>query len=203
MIQSSERSFGEKTFPAVDQLDPRSASLSQGAWRTRTKSGLWTSSSGRFVADNLYSWCDRGALPTETRGQPKPSTKFIRYLFRRYLGPEKSSGMNMRPELSPVGIKGGISQGLSVVASLAAAVLVLTASSCAGIVSKTQATGIAALTASTANLTFGTVQVGSSIQQTLTLTNSGTASLTISQISVSGTGFADSAPATPLTLTAG
>jgi len=45
------------------------------------------------------------------------------------------------------------------------------------------------LSASATNLNFGNVAVGSSSPQTLTLTNSGTAAVTISQASVTGAGF--------------
>src|SRR4029077_6023846 len=45
------------------------------------------------------------------------------------------------------------------------------------------------LSASATNLNFGNVRVGSSSPQTLTLTNSGTAAVTISQASVTGAGF--------------
>src|SRR5262249_888460 len=50
---------------------------------------------------------------------------------------------------------------------------------------------------------FGNVVVGTTNSQTIKLTNSGTASLTISQSSVSGAGFSNSALALPLTLSAG
>src|SRR5205814_894607 len=53
------------------------------------------------------------------------------------------------------------------------------------------------------SVAFGNVNVGSSKAQTLTLTNSGTASLTISQATVSGTGYSISGLTLPLTLAAG
>ena len=60
------------------------------------------------------------------------------------------------------------------------------------------------LTTSPTNLGFGNVLVGSkSSAQTITLKNSGTSSLSISQVSVTGSGFAASGITTPLTLAAG
>ena len=59
------------------------------------------------------------------------------------------------------------------------------------------------LGASPSSVSFGSVNVGSSGSQTVTLTNSGTASLTISQASAAGTGFSVSGITTPLTLGAG
>jgi hypothetical protein len=53
------------------------------------------------------------------------------------------------------------------------------------------------------SLEFGIVTVGSKSQETVTLTNSGTSSVTISRISVSGAGFSESSFRTPLTLAAG
>jgi hypothetical protein len=59
------------------------------------------------------------------------------------------------------------------------------------------------LAASPASLSFGSVNVGStSPPQTVTLTNTGTASVTISQANVSGTGFAVSGLSMPVTLAA-
>jgi hypothetical protein len=59
------------------------------------------------------------------------------------------------------------------------------------------------LGASPAAVTFGSVLTGNSGSQTVTLTNSGTASLTISQATASGAGFSISGIATPLTINAG
>jgi hypothetical protein len=53
------------------------------------------------------------------------------------------------------------------------------------------------------NITFGNVSVGSSATQTITLTGAGTSSTTISQATVSGTGFSMSGPSLPLTLAVG
>src|SRR5437879_1694446 len=60
------------------------------------------------------------------------------------------------------------------------------------------------LTASPSSLSFGNVTVGSnSTPQTVTLTNSGNSSVSISQINVSGRGFSASGLTAPLTLAAG
>ena len=57
-----------------------------------------------------------------------------------------------------------------------------------------------AVSVSPASLSFGSVQAGSSKTQSATLTNSGTSSVTISQVNVSGNGFSLSGINLPLTL---
>jgi hypothetical protein len=67
-------------------------------------------------------------------------------------------------------------------------------------------TGVAAsflLTASPTSIAFGNVLVGSSSPQTVTVTNTGNSSVSISQINVSGVGFSSSGLLLPVTLTAG
>jgi hypothetical protein len=60
------------------------------------------------------------------------------------------------------------------------------------------------LSASPTSLGFGNVNVGSTSEpQSVTLTNSGTASVTISQAAITGTGFSFTGLTLPLTLTAG
>ena len=59
------------------------------------------------------------------------------------------------------------------------------------------------LTANPSSLSFANVQVGSSQTQSGTLTNSGNSSLTVSQATVTGTGFSLSGLTLPLTLGAG
>jgi Abnormal spindle-like microcephaly-assoc'd, ASPM-SPD-2-Hydin len=61
----------------------------------------------------------------------------------------------------------------------------------------------AALSASPTALSFGNISVGSTSNQSLTLTNSGTSLVTISQTSVSGAGFAIGGVALPLNLNPG
>ncbi len=56
---------------------------------------------------------------------------------------------------------------------------------------------------SPASLSFGSVNVGTATTKTVSLTNSGSAALTISNASVSGTGFSISGLSTPVTLNAG
>jgi hypothetical protein len=67
-------------------------------------------------------------------------------------------------------------------------------------------TGLAAsvtLTASPASLAFGSINAGSSSAKSVTLTNTGNASVTISQVAVSAKDVNTSGITTPLTLTAG
>jgi HYDIN/CFA65/VesB-like, Ig-like domain len=59
------------------------------------------------------------------------------------------------------------------------------------------------LSLSPATESFGTVQVGSSQQQSATVTNVGGSSVTIAQAAISGTGFTLSGFSTPITLAAG
>ena len=59
------------------------------------------------------------------------------------------------------------------------------------------------LGASPTSLSFGSVAVGSSSARTVTLTNSGTSSVTVSQATVAGTGFSVSGLSLPLALGAG
>ena len=60
-----------------------------------------------------------------------------------------------------------------------------------------------ALTVTPSTASFGNVTVGSPASQTIQLTNSGTGTLTISQVSAAGTGFSASAVSLPITLSAG
>ena len=60
-----------------------------------------------------------------------------------------------------------------------------------------------ALTAAPANVAFGNVQIGTSQSQSDTLANTGTASLTITQAAVTGTGFSTTGLTLPLTLAPG
>ena len=66
-------------------------------------------------------------------------------------------------------------------------------------------TGVATsstLNANPGSVAFGSVAVGSNNQQTITLTNSGNASVTISAVSATGTGFSMAGLTTPLNLAA-
>ncbi len=62
---------------------------------------------------------------------------------------------------------------------------------------------VAKLTASPAALSFGSITTGTTGTQTVTLANTGNSSVSVSQISVSGTGFSASGFALPVTLAAG
>jgi Abnormal spindle-like microcephaly-assoc'd, ASPM-SPD-2-Hydin/Protein of unknown function (DUF1573) len=66
-------------------------------------------------------------------------------------------------------------------------------------------TGVApgTLTSNPTSLSFGSVTVGSNQSLSETVTNTGGASVTISQVAISGTGFSLSVISTPVTLTAG
>lgn len=59
------------------------------------------------------------------------------------------------------------------------------------------------ISAAPATLSFGNVQVGGSQTQSETLTNTGGSSITVSQVTVTGTGFTTSGLTLPLTLAAG
>lgn len=61
----------------------------------------------------------------------------------------------------------------------------------------------AQLSASTLSVSFGTVSVGNSNSQPITFTNSGNATLTFSQVSVSGTGFSETGLSTASSIAAG
>jgi hypothetical protein len=63
--------------------------------------------------------------------------------------------------------------------------------------------GGATLTASPGSLNFGNEVVGSSNNQTVTLTNTGSTSVTVTQVNPTGTGFSVTGIATPMTLVAG
>jgi Abnormal spindle-like microcephaly-assoc'd, ASPM-SPD-2-Hydin len=60
-----------------------------------------------------------------------------------------------------------------------------------------------AIAISPASVSFGSLNTGQTSNQTVTISNSGTASLTITSASVSGTGFKDSGIALPLAIPAG
>jgi hypothetical protein len=59
------------------------------------------------------------------------------------------------------------------------------------------------LTVSPQAVAFGNILIGSSAKQTVTLTNSSAAAVTVSSVGVTGAGFTQTGPALPLTLAAG
>jgi hypothetical protein len=61
----------------------------------------------------------------------------------------------------------------------------------------------AGLTVNSSSVSFGNVAVGTPSTQSLTLTSSGTGAVTVSKVSMSGTGFTESGATFPLTLNAG
>ena len=73
----------------------------------------------------------------------------------------------------------------------------------AGTPSKQQAVPIGELTLSTTAVSFGNIVVGSNATRPLTATNTGTASVTITSVRTSTSQFSLSAPALPLTISAG
>jgi hypothetical protein len=78
-------------------------------------------------------------------------------------------------------------------------------SGCGGTVGKPPAPlpGPGQLAANQSEITFGNVAVGSKATQTVVLTNTGAASVTISKLNTSGPGFNSAGPALPVTLPAG
>ena len=86
-----------------------------------------------------------------------------------------------------------------------ALVVILATSGCVGVTGKgtnPNVTGVA-IEISPSLVSFGNVAVGQSTTKTVTLTNTGTEALSVSGISVSGTGFTASGPHLPISLAAG
>lgn len=66
--------------------------------------------------------------------------------------------------------------------------------------------GVASLpqiTVNPTNITFGSEPVGSSVSQTVSVSNPGNAALTITQLAASGSGYSVNGPATPMTINPG
>ncbi len=83
--------------------------------------------------------------------------------------------------------------------------VILVTSGCVGVTGKgttPTVTGVA-IEISPSSVSFGSVAVGQSTTKTVTLTNSGTEALSVSGISVAGTGFTASGPHLPISLAAG
>src|ERR1700678_1794037 len=82
----------------------------------------------------------------------------------------------------------------------------LVSSGCVGYAGKpgtvTGASGLS-IDVSPTNVTFGSITVGQSASKTLTITNTGTQSLTVSGVSVAGSGFTMKPVAVPVVLDAG
>src|SRR5579862_8858061 len=80
----------------------------------------------------------------------------------------------------------------SMLATLAVILTAISLSNCAGYSSASSTTpgaGAGVLAASATTLSFGSVAVGSSAQQTVTVTNTGSSAVDVSQATISGTGF--------------
>ena len=96
----------------------------------------------------------------------------------------------------------------SIIRALSGAVallVILATSGCVGVTGKgtnPNVTGVA-IEISPSSVSFGNVAVGQSTTKTVTLTNTGTEALSVSGISVSGTGFTASGPHLPISLAAG
>ena len=96
----------------------------------------------------------------------------------------------------------------SIVRAISGAVallVILVTSGCAGVTGKGTTTGVtgATIEISPKSVSFGNLAVGQSATKTVTLTNSGIDMLTVSGISVAGTGFTASGPHLPISLSAG
>ena len=76
---------------------------------------------------------------------------------------------------------------------------------CAGLITQNPlpTSGSGQLSITPSSMAFGDVEVGTSITQNITFSNSGTGSLTVSQAAVSGTGFTMTGQTFPITLSAG
>src|SRR5277367_6925611 len=90
-------------------------------------------------------------------------------------------------------------------AGVVALVVILVTSGCVGVTGKgtTPAVTGVAIEISPSSVSFGNVAMGQSATKTLTLTNTGTEALSVSGISVAGTGFTASGPHLPISLAAG
>ena len=83
--------------------------------------------------------------------------------------------------------------------------MIVVTSGCVGVTGKgttPTVTGVA-IEISPSSVSFGSVAVGQSTTKTVTLTNTGTEALSVSGISVAGTGFTASGPHLPISLAAG
>jgi ASPM-SPD-2-Hydin domain-containing protein/HYDIN/CFA65/VesB family protein/centrosomal CEP192-like protein/uncharacterized protein DUF1573 len=94
---------------------------------------------------------------------------------------------------------------LEIFATIFIVASMLVTSGCVGVTGKPGTSGAGGLSieVSPSAVNFGSLTVGHSATQTLKITNSGTKSLSVSGISVAGTGFTVKAPALPLSLAAG
>lgn len=104
--------------------------------------------------------------------------------------------MRHRSQSNPIGCR-----TLFFIFALAAALL---SSGCAGAVGgSNSSSGIQGLSVTPASLSFGSVNTGGSATQSATLTNSGSSSISIANVSVSGAGFSVNGVPSGLTLSPG
>src|SRR5271156_6541019 len=94
---------------------------------------------------------------------------------------------------------------LRAISAAVALLVILLTSGCVGVTGKGSnptVTGVA-IEISPSSVSFGSVAMGQSATKTVTLTNTGTEALSVSGISVAGTGFTASGPHLPISLAAG
>ena len=94
---------------------------------------------------------------------------------------------------------------LRTLCGVAAVLVIMVMSGCVGVTGKGTTSGVtgATIEISPNAVSFGNLAVGQSATKTVTLTNTGIDILTVSGISVAGTGFTASGPHLPLSLSAG
>jgi len=94
---------------------------------------------------------------------------------------------------------------LPALCGVAAVLVIVVMSGCVGVTGKGTTSGVtgATIEISPNAVSFGNLAVGQSATKTVTLTNTGTDMLTVSGISVAGTGFTASGPHLPISLSAG
>ncbi len=94
---------------------------------------------------------------------------------------------------------------LRAIAGAVALLVILVTSGCAGVTGKGTASNVTGVSIeiSPGTVSFGNVAIGQSTTKTVTLTNTGIDVLTVSGISVAGSGFTASGPHLPLSLSAG
>src|SRR6202167_425004 len=109
------------------------------------------------------------------------------------------SGRFRSPRFALESILRGISAAIALLA-------ILVTSGCVGAAGKSSNAAAAtgpSIEISSSTVSFGDLAVGQSATKTVTVTNDGTGVLTVSAISVTGTGFSASGPKLPMSLSAG
>jgi hypothetical protein len=108
------------------------------------------------------------------------------------------SGAFRSRRFAPESILRGISGAVALL-------VILVTSGCVGVTGKSTNPAVAgpSIEISPSTVSFGNLAIGQSATKTVTVTNSGTGMLTVSGISVAGTGFSASGPKLPISLSAG